>query len=128
MLLGPSPTDLPHMAASQRPAATALVARLGEAGVDLPQPAASAAVPDAALPRPVQARPSPIDPARAIEPLSSIEALVDVAVSVIETGEPADDVERVVDAVGRLPRDRPDALQASDGHDRQAGSDHPGPA
>ena len=49
--------------------------------------------------------PSPIDPARAIEPLTSLEALVDVAVSVLETGEPADDVERVLDAVGRLAAD-----------------------
>jgi hypothetical protein len=40
--------------------------------------------------------------------LSSLEALVDVAVSVIETGEPADDLERVLDGVGRLAGDRPD--------------------
>ena len=40
----------------------------------------------------------------------SLEALVDVAVSVIESGEPADDVERVLDAVGRFGADRPDGF------------------
>lgn len=51
---------------------------------------------------------TPIDPARAIEAVASVEALVDLAVSVLETGEPADDVERVLDAVGRLAADRPE--------------------
>jgi hypothetical protein len=96
---------LPDVAASQRAAAVGLVSRLGgavaatrpaRAGPVAPGPApadpAGSAVP----------RPSPIDPGRAIEALSSIEALVDVAVSVLETGEPADDLERVLDAVGRL--------------------------
>jgi len=39
-----------------------------------------------------------------------MEALVDIAVSVIESGEPADDIERVLDAVGRLGAERPDGF------------------
>ncbi len=39
--------------------------------------------------------------------MTSLEALVHVAVSVLETGEPADDLERVLDAVGRLAGDQP---------------------
>ena len=35
---------------------------------------------------------------------------MDVAVSVIESGEPADDVERVLDAVGRFGADRPEGF------------------
>ena len=63
------------------------------------------------MPRPAATSPtSPLDPARAIEPLTSLEALVDVAVSVIESGEPADDVERVLDGVGRFGADRPDGF------------------
>ena len=40
----------------------------------------------------------------------SLEALVDIAVSVIELGEPADDVERVLDAVGRFGAERPEGF------------------
>lgn len=103
--------QLPDVAASQRTAATALLARLGggraAAGArrDDAGPVPSAAVTRS---RANSGRPSPIHPARAIEPLASIEALVDVAVSVLETGEPADDLERVLDAVGRFAADRPE--------------------
>ena len=45
----------------------------------------------------------------------SLEALVDIAVSVIESGEPADDVERVVDAVGRFGAERPEGFSRSTG-------------
>ena len=104
---------LPEVAASQRTAATGLIARLGEEGVTslpvVPAPALAArkANPAGRVPSALP-RPSPVDPDRAIEPLATIEALVDVAVSVLETGEPADDVERVLDAVGRLSTDPSD--------------------
>jgi len=95
---------LPGVAASQRSAAAGLAARLS--GGDISAPPAASVVADrsapAWLPR------SPLEAARAIEPLSSLEALVDIAVSVIESGEPADDIERVLDAVGRFGADRPD--------------------
>jgi hypothetical protein len=39
-----------------------------------------------------------------------VEALVDVAVSVVESGEPADDVERLLDGVGRFGADRPEGF------------------
>lgn len=93
---------LPELAASQRPAAAELVARLGgETAAGRPATTAAAA---RATPRST----SPIDAHRAVEPLTTLEALVDVAVSVLETGEPADDVERVLDAVGSLAPDRPE--------------------
>lgn len=97
---------LPDVASSQRAAAADLVARLigdsAAAAPAHPPSVAGDAVPS--VPR----SPSPTDPDRAIKPLSSLEALVDVAVSVLETGEPADEVERVLDAVGRLAADRPE--------------------
>ena len=93
-------TRLPDVAASQRPAITALLTRLGAANTVADVVAVQ--TPSIAAVLAVAERPSPTDPARAIEPLTTIEALIDVAVSVLETGEPADDVERVVDAVGRL--------------------------
>jgi len=96
---------LPDVAASQRSTLTALIGQSGGA------PAADA--PAAPVPRDAAAdpsdRPSPIGPERAIEALETVEALVDVAVSVVESGEPADDVERVLDAVGRLAADRSEA-------------------
>lgn len=87
---------LPEIAASQRPAAATLVERLGgsaavEVAAVVPEPSAAAAVR------------SPLDPSRALEPVTTLEALVDVAVSVLETGEPADDIERVLEGVRRLP-------------------------
>ena len=100
---------LPEVAASQRSAVARLAARLGS-GDTAPSPAAEVE----AVPASIGAT-SPIDPARAIEPLSSLEALVDIAVSVIESGEPADDIERVLDAVGRLGADRPDGFDRSTG-------------
>jgi hypothetical protein len=100
---------LTDVAASQRAAASALLARLDGSGVSggRGEPATTSApvVPAA------RERPPPIDPDRAIEPLATIEGLVDLAVSVLETGEPADDVERVLDAVGRLTTDRDDAFR-----------------
>jgi hypothetical protein len=94
------------VAASQRSSAADLLARLGGDGSVAagPRPVITASR------LPASGTASPIDPGRAIEPLASIEALVDVAVSVLETGEPADDVERVLNAVGRLPADRSDAF------------------
>jgi hypothetical protein len=95
---------LREVAASQRAAAAALAARLrgGEAAVD------NSAAPIAGRVGPAAERPAdpdrprpPTDPSRAIEPLISLESLVDVAVSVLETGEPADDIERVLDGVRR---------------------------
>jgi hypothetical protein len=67
---------------------------------------ATTAPPAAAAASSAPGKPSPIDPERAIEPLTTIDSLVQVAVSVLETGEPADDLERVLDAVGRLSADR----------------------
>ncbi len=101
---------LADVAASQRPAATELVARLGGAG-PAPSPARSTVIAEgppagAGTATPAPRTASPTDPERAIEPLATIDALVDVAVSVLESGEPADDVERVLDAVGRLAGDR----------------------
>ena len=99
---------LADVAASQRPAAAALLARLGGEGLagsptaGAPAPHAAEAVP------PVPGSRSPIDPDRAIEPITSIEELVDLAVSVLETGEPADDIERVLAAVGSLGAERSD--------------------
>jgi hypothetical protein len=102
---------LPEVAASQRSTAAGLVARLGGTTTSPPTAtvASGAGLPTAPMPT------SPVDPARAIEPLSSLEALVDIAVSVIESGEPADDVERVLDAVGRFGADRPDGFDRSTG-------------
>ena len=94
---------LPEVAASQRSAAAALVTHLGGDGSVVSSTSTAAVV------EPVHAEPrsaSPTDAARAIEPLTTIEALMDVAVSVIETGEPIDDLERVLEAVGRLTTDR----------------------
>lgn len=99
---------LPDVAASQRAAASALLARLGAA--QIPTADAVDRAPAAPATFAVAERPSAIDPAREIEPLASIDALVNVAVSVLETGEPADDVERVLDAVGRLSGPRDDAF------------------
>ena len=103
---------LADVAASQRPAAAGLVARLGGDGAaPLPATPPSASAPRDLAPadaEPSQPRPSPIDPARAIGPLSSLEPLVDIAVSVLETGEPAEDVERILDAVGRLSAEPPE--------------------
>ena len=93
---------LPDVAASQRSALTALIARAG-GGATADAPPTTPPV-DAAPVRPDH--PSPIRPERAIQPLETVEALVDVAVSVVESGEPADDVERVLDAVGRMAADR----------------------
>ena len=70
-------------------------------------------------PRPVAAKPPPLAPPERLAdrscpgdraPRRPIEALVDVAVSVLETGEPADDLERVLDAVGRFAGDRSEAF------------------
>jgi hypothetical protein len=103
---------LPHVAASQRSAATALLARLGdgERGAGPTSPPADESAPVAA-PLAVSTRnvssDSPTGADRAIRTLATLEDLVDAAVSVIESGEPADDVERVLDAVGRLAADRP---------------------
>ena len=101
---------LSDVAASQRPAAAELLERLGGSGPGAAagqrSDAGSAPTARPASPAPSRAAVTPIDPSRAIEPLTAIEALVDLAVSVIEMGEPADDVERVLDAVGRLPADR----------------------
>jgi len=95
---------LPDVAASQRSALTSLIAR---SGGDTASAAASTPSNPGAVAVHVE-RPSPIDPDRAIVPIETIEALVDLAVSVVESGEPADDVERVFDAVGRM-ADRPEA-------------------
>ncbi len=97
---------LPDVAESQRAAASALLARLG--GTDAIQPVVRA---PAVTPAPVTiTRTSPVDPARAIVPLTSFESLVDIAVSVLETGGPPDDLERVLDAVGRLAGEQPEGL------------------
>jgi hypothetical protein len=101
-------TRLPEVAASQRAALTALLTRLGAADIVADVGAVKAPIVAAALA--VAERPSPTDPARAIERLTTIEALIDVAVSVVETGGPADDIERVLDAVGRLSGVRDDAF------------------
>jgi hypothetical protein len=82
------------VAASARPAAVALVDRLGGRPAE---PVVKVVIERA----PVRIR-TPTDPSRALERLDTVEALVDVAVSVLETGEPADDVERVLDGVRRL--------------------------
>jgi len=92
---------LRDVAASQRASAADLLTRLGG------EPADGVAVPSAAAAGSSAPRDaSPIDPERAVEPLMTIEALVQVAVSVLESGEPADDLERVLAAVGRLTADR----------------------
>ena len=115
---------LPDVAESQRAAASALLARLG--GTDAIQPLVRA---PAVTPAPVTiTRTSPVDPARAIVPLTSFESLVDIAVSVLETGGPPDDLERVLDAVGRLAGEQPDGLSRLVARRRQARPDHPGPA
>ncbi|MEA2609916.1 MAG: hypothetical protein QOJ75_2159 [Chloroflexota bacterium] len=102
---------LPDVAASQRTAAAALATRLGgDAAAHVAAAAAPKGAVDGAVP-PSTRRPSATEPARAMEPLTSIESLVDVAVSVLEAGEPADDLERVLDAVGRLGADRPAGFQ-----------------
>jgi hypothetical protein len=93
---------LPDIAASQRAAAAELLDRLGGDRAAAAAPRSWVAEAGSSLARTA----SPVDPARAIEPISSIESLIQVAVSVLETGEPADDVERVLDAVGRLVADR----------------------
>lgn len=89
--------QLPEVAASQRPALTALVERLG--GVDAPSSPVVEAAPSSSAPVAVR---SPLDASRAISPVPTLEALVDLAVSVLETGEPADDIERVLDGVRRF--------------------------
>lgn len=87
------------VAASQRSAAAALVERLG--GEPAPGPGSRSVV--AGQPPKADHRPlTPTDPSRAVAPIGTLEELVDVAVSVIETGEPADDLERVLDAVRRV--------------------------
>jgi hypothetical protein len=112
---------LHEVAASQRPAAAALVARLGgdltadgAVGVEPARPGVApvtmpAAAPDAMGAASLTGR-SPLDPARAIEPITSVDALVDLAVSVLETGEPADDIERLLDGVGRFGGERSEAF------------------
>ena len=91
---------------------------------DRRHPSRSSVAPD----RTTSPMPSPIDAARAIEPLTSFESLVDVAVSVLETGEPADDLERVMDAVGRLADTRPEAVSRLAAPHRQTCPGDPGPA
>ncbi len=88
---------VPDVAASQRPALTSLIARAGDAATPVPSaPAVQVATYERTAP------PSPIDPDRAIEPLDTIDALVDITVSVVESGGPPDDIERVFDAIGRM--------------------------
>jgi hypothetical protein len=92
------------VAASRRAALEELVARTGgrqAAALDQAAPRPGPRVAAARSPERAR-RPSPIDPARRLDPLETVEALVDVAVSVLESGEPADDVERVLDGVARL--------------------------
>jgi len=88
---------VPGLASSLRATAMERLARFdAERALDVsPAPIAPA---DPAPRRAV----SPIGPDRAIEPVTTVEALVDLAVSILETGEPADDVERMLDGVGRL--------------------------
>jgi len=89
---------LPDVAASQRSAAAALVERLGG------EPAPPSGRPVAGEEPSRAGRPPlmPTDPSRALARIERLEELVDVAVSVIETGEPADDLERVLDAMRRF--------------------------
>ena len=89
---------LPDVAASQRSAAAALVERLGGEAAPAPGRPVAEEEPSAAG----HGTRSPTDPSRGLAPIETLEELVDVAVSVIETGEPADDLERVLDAVRRL--------------------------
>jgi uncharacterized protein DUF6493 len=86
---------LADVAASQRSAALALAERLGAAA---PTGGVVAVPTRVAAPRRVT---SPTDASRAIEHLATLEALVDIAVSILETAEPADDIERVLDGVRR---------------------------
>ena len=104
----------PDVAASQRNAAAALLETLQVeqgAAASLPavgegklQPPVTTASAHDTPPR----RPSATDPDRRLALITSVEALVDVAVSVLETGEPADDVERVLHGVGRFDGRRSD--------------------
>jgi hypothetical protein len=57
----------------------------------------------------VSARPiDPLDPSRALAPIRDLDELVDVLTAVLETGGPADDIERALDGVSRLGRPGPD--------------------
>jgi hypothetical protein len=100
---------LSEIAASQRSAATTLIVRLSKGEAAPPRVEAPAVV----LGRPAEPagqKASPLDADRAIEPVTSVEALIDLAVAVLETGEPADDVERLQDGIGRCAADRPESF------------------
>ena len=113
MVTGPDPDvgeavmrHLPEVVASQRAAATALAARLVPSGANSVADGTSDAAATTSSPAARDSVPVGVG-RRAIEPIRSVDALVDAAVSVIESGEPADDVERVLEAVGRLGKQRP---------------------
>jgi hypothetical protein len=91
--------------ASQRVAFEALLARLdpgGGSGAEVP----SVAMVDRTAPT-APTSPTPVDPldaSRALTPIDRLDELVEVLTVAIETGGPADDIERALDGVSRLGR------------------------
>jgi hypothetical protein len=88
---------LPEVAASQRKTAQGLIERLGGVG-DVPARPVDPSEPTQTPSPPA----SPIEHSREVHAIETLDQLVDIAVSVLERGEPADDLERVLDAVGRV--------------------------
>jgi hypothetical protein len=116
---------LDEVAPSQRTAAEAALIRLGggtrtapaQAGAAAEDPAARRHGDVAATRRaetsagpaePPRPRDAALAPERALAPLETLDELIDTAVSVVETGAPAEDSERILEAVGRLVAERSD--------------------
>lgn len=99
----------PFIAASNRPAFARLV---GGADASAPSPAAGTSHASA---EPVaEYRPLPLDQDHpileahdAIQPIATVDALIDAVFHAVETVESADEVERIVDGISRLAGDRP---------------------
>jgi hypothetical protein len=89
---------LGDVAASRRKSAVALVERFG--GSD----AGSVAASDRTLPqvRPASRPTDPLDPSRALVPITTVEELVERMAALLENAESPDDLEGVLDGVSRL--------------------------
>jgi hypothetical protein len=100
---------LGEVAASKRPQATALARRLaGEATSETAPTETDTPAPTTAPP---PTRPTdPLDTTRAIEPITTVEALVEHLAGLLESAEDPDALERGLDGISRLCAERPNGF------------------